>query len=82
MESNVYACEIYLNMALAQLDSCDAGGSMRSIVSAYECRSLEEHGIVEQILVAPCEVFIRLGSAALVMFIFVELEMGNLSALP
>lgn len=55
LKFTVYAFELFVNMAAAQMDMCDPGGAMRSLVTAYQYRARIEHDIIDSILIAPME---------------------------
>lgn len=53
MEYVLYAIEVYCNMAAAQMQVCDVGGGMRSLVTAHQYRCKPEHDIIDLIMLNP-----------------------------
>ena len=42
-------------MAYSQIELCDVGGAMRSLVLAHQHRCLPEHDLVDQVMLSPTE---------------------------
>ena len=47
LEVIVYACELYYNMAAVQMELCDRGAALKSLVNAHQFRCLVRHDIID-----------------------------------
>lgn len=48
----VYACEMFYNMAAAQMDLLDQGAALKSLVNAHQFRCLTRHDVVDHAMIS------------------------------
>jgi hypothetical protein len=52
LDVTTYSCELFYNMAAAQMELCDRGAALKSLVNAHQFRCLVRHDIVDHAMIS------------------------------